>query len=100
VLVASARGIPEKRISLPSVSGERIGNAGAEAEGGTEMGTTVRAPVRLGKCEMSGVFGGGRIKPNSGAKERIGVCAGPSAIIRFTFCCRSVRRVCEERSSA
>ena len=97
----SARGIPEKRISLPSVSRERIGSAEeSEPEEGTEMGTTVRAPARLGKCEMSGVFGGGRIRPNSGAKDRIGVCAGPSAIIRFTFCCRSVRRVCRERSSA
>ena len=96
--MVNANGIPEKRISVPAVSGERIGDA--EDVGGMEMGTTVRGPVRLGKCEMSGVFGGGRIRPNSGAKDRIGVCAGPSAIIRFIFCCRSVRRVCEERSSA
>lgn len=40
---------------------------------------------RSGKCEISGVCGGGRMSENSAAREEIGVCIGERAKMMLTL---------------
>lgn len=49
------------------------------------MGTSVEGVSRLGKWEMRGVPGGGRMRENSEASELRGVCFGDRASMRFVF---------------
>ena len=46
---------------------------------------SVAGVSRLGKCEMRGVPGGGRMRENSAAREVRGVCFGDRARRRFVF---------------
>ena len=55
---------------------------------------------RLGKWEMSGVPGGGRMSVNSAASEERGVCLGESARRRFVFLERRETRDCGVMSAA
>jgi hypothetical protein len=49
---------------------------------------------------MRGVSGGGKVRPNSAAKEVIGVRLGERAIKTLTFCLRSGNRLCGDKSGA
>ena len=62
-------------------SGLRIGAMGFS---GGSTGTTVRGVSRSGKCDISGVPGGGSVSANSGARLVNGVCLfAESARTRF-----------------
>lgn len=77
-LFPSACGTPENHTGL------RLGEMMWCARGGS-TGMTVAGVSRLGKCEMRGVPGGGRMRENSDAREVRGVCFDESASRRLVF---------------
>lgn len=60
--------------------------------GVTGTGITVAGSSRLGKWEMRGVPGGGRVSENSAARVERSVCFGESAMRRLVFLERRVTR--------
>lgn len=66
----------------------------------TSIGMTVAGVSRLGKWEMSGVLGVGRIRENSDARDVSGVVFGPTATKRLVFSERRVTRDCGVISAA
>ena len=52
---------------------------------GTSIGITLAGVLRLGKWEIRGVPGGGRMRENSDARDVKGVCLGPRARRRLVF---------------
>ena len=82
-LLASAKGIPENH------TGGVLGVNRGFAEG-TETGTTSGVVSRAGKWEMRGVPGGGRIRENSEARVKMGVCLWERATMMFVPALRAV----------
>ena len=76
-LFPNAWGTPENQMG--AVCGVRMGC------GGTGMGMVVTLVLRSGKCETSGVPGGGRMRENSAAKEVKGDCVGERAMRRLVL---------------
>ncbi len=57
----------------------------SRGDSGIEIRITLAGPSLLGKWEISGVPGGGRIGENSAASKESMVCFGESAIKRLVF---------------
>ena len=60
--------------------------------GGTETGMMSDGVSRAGKWEMRGVPGGGRIRENSEARVKMGVCFWERATMRFVPALRAATR--------
>lgn len=82
-LLPCAKGIPENH------TGGVLGVNRGFAEG-TETGTTSGVVSRAGKWEMRGVPGGGRIRENSEARVKMGVCLWERATMMFVPALRAV----------
>ena len=67
---------------------------------GASIGMTVAGVSRLGKWEMRGVPGGGRMRENSDASDVRGVCFGDRARRRLVFLESSETRDCGVTSAA
>ena len=92
-LFCNENGTPENH------TGGRFGDRISLRAGGV-TGTTVSGVSLSGKCEMSGVPGGGRTRENSEASEDRGVCLDDRAIKRFVSFSRRVTRDCGVISGA
>lgn len=90
-LFPCAKGMPENH------TGGVLGVSKGCSEG-TVTGITLGRVSRAGKWEMSGVPGGGRIRENSEARVKMGVCVGERAMMRLVPALRAVTRDCGLRS--
>lgn len=77
-LFVRACGTPENHTGLRF--GERMGWVD-----GTETGMTLGDSFRSGKYDTRGVPGGGRVRPNSAARDESGVCLEDRAMRRLVL---------------
>jgi hypothetical protein len=85
-LLRCANGTPENH------TGGVLGVSKGWSEG-TGTGITLGGVSRSGKWEMRGVPGGGRIRENSDARVKVGVCVGERAMMRLVPALRAATRV-------